>query len=336
MSEFLADYGLFLLKAATVAVLAGFFLVLARARQTLVEAGTLEVEPLNERFEAAADALREQVWDDAARKAERKRRRKAGKTRHDEARARVFVLRFDGDLMASAVSSLRHEITAVLDVARPDRDEVVLVLESPGGVVHGYGLAASQLARLRAAGLRLTVCVDKVAASGGYMMACVASEIVAAPFAVIGSIGVVAQIPNVHRLLKRHAVDVELLTAGEFKRTLTVLGENTPAGRAKFQQDLDETHGLFKAFVAEWRPSLDLARVATGEHWFGRQALTLGLVDTVGTSDDLLRRRAQEAMLLAVSWTRRRTLAQRLGLAASEGVDNLLMRWWQRGSRPLP
>ena len=336
MSEFLADYGLFLLKAATVAVLAGFFLVLARARQTLVEAGTLEVEPLNERFEAAADALREQVWDDTARKAERKRRRKAGKTRHDEARTRVFVLRFDGDLMASAVSSLRHEITAVLDVARPDRDEVVLVLESPGGVVHGYGLAASQLARLRAAGLRLTVCVDKVAASGGYMMACVASEIVAAPFAVIGSIGVVAQIPNVHRLLKRHAVDVELLTAGEFKRTLTVLGENTPAGRAKFQQDLDETHGLFKAFVAEWRPSLDLARVATGEHWFGRQALTLGLVDTVGTSDDLLRRRAQEAMLLAVSWTRRRTLAQRLGLAASEGVDNLLMRWWQRGSRPLP
>lgn len=336
MSEFLADYGLFLLKAATVAMLAGFFLVLARARQTLVEAGTLEVEPLNERFEAAADALREQVWDDAARKAERKRRRKAGKTRHDEARTRVFVLRFDGDLMASAVSSLRHEITAVLDVARPDRDEVVLVLESPGGVVHGYGLAASQLARLRAASLRLTVCVDKVAASGGYMMACVASEIVAAPFAVIGSIGVVAQIPNVHRLLKRHAVDVELLTAGEFKRTLTVLGENTPAGRAKFQQDLDETHGLFKAFVAEWRPSLDLARVATGEHWFGRQALTLGLVDTVGTSDDLLRRRAQEAMLLAVSWTRRRTLAQRLGLAASEGVDNLLMRWWQRGSRPLP
>ena len=226
-------------------------------------------------------------------------------------RRRVFVLDFHGDLRAMAVTTLREEVTAVLAVAKP-QDEVLVRLESPGGVVHGYGLAASQLARLREGGVKLTVAVDKIAASGGYMMACTADHIVAAPFAILGSIGVVAQIPNVHRLLQKHDIDVELHTAGEFKRTLTVLGENTEKGREKFREELEITHTLFKDFVHSQRPHLDIGKVATGEHWYGQQALTLGLCDELLTSDAWLVESAKEADLFEVKFEPMRNVSQRL------------------------
>jgi len=345
MLEWIADYGLFLAKGLTVAFLVALVLmVLSRARREGMgeglASGSLHVEALNDRYRAEADALRTLVWDDAAWKAERKARkakdkaaRKQGKSGDEAAapKARVFVLQFRGDLAASAVAHLRHEISALLAVAEAGRDEVVVLLESPGGMVHGYGLAASQLARIRDAGLQLTVCVDKVAASGGYLMACIASRLMAAPFAIIGSIGVVAQIPNIHRLLKKNDIDIELMTAGEYKRTLTMLGENTEAGRRKFQEDLDDTHVLFKDFVQQWRPQVDIAQAGTGEHWFGRRAIELRLVDELRTSDDYLRERAGDADLFALHWRMRKTLAQRLGMAAEEASDRLLMRWWQRG-----
>ena len=196
------------------------------------------------------------------RKAERAAHKAAA--RDGTARPRSFVCHFDGDLRASAVSELREAVTAVLAVATAD-DELIVVLESGGGTIHGYGLAASQLARVRERGVRLRVVVDRIAASGGYMMACVGDEVLAAPFAIIGSIGVVAQLPNFHRLLKKHDVDFEQVSAGEFKRTLTLFGENTDADRAKFQQEIEDAHALFKDFVARFRPALDLPRVATGE-----------------------------------------------------------------------
>lgn len=336
MLEWIAEYGLFLAKGVTIVVLIGLlFAGILRARREGmpgVQAGHLEVEALNERFQTEADALRSLVWDDQAWKAERKARKQRAKAerRSGESRPRVFVLQFQGDLAASATGSLRHEISALLAVAEAGRDEVVLLLESPGGMVHGYGLAASQLARVRDAGLRLTVCVDKVAASGGYLMACIADQLLAAPFAIIGSIGVVAQIPNINRLLKKHDVDIELMTAGEYKRTLTILGENTEDGRRKFQEDLDDTHALFKDFVGHWRPQVDLARAGTGEHWYGQRALALQLVDGLRTSDDYLRQRSQEAELFALHWQRKLSLAQRMGLSAEEAGDRLLLRWWQR------
>jgi serine protease SohB len=246
----------------------------------------------------------------------------------------LYVLDFKGSMDAHEVTSLREEISAVLAVASA-QDEVLLRLESPGGVVHGYGLAASQLERLRKGGIRLTVAVDKVAASGGYMMACVADRIVAAPFAIIGSIGVVAQIPNFHRLLKKNDIDVELHTAGQFKRTLTLFGENTEQGREKFREDLNETHELFKRFVHEQRPSLDIDSVATGEHWFGSQAKEKGLIDAIGTSDDLLIAELDNHEVNAVRYTRRKRLMDRFTGSAAESVDRLLLRWWQRGEKPL-
>lgn len=347
--EWLSAYGLFLAKGLTGVILLAILVRLitrSKAEGEGLQAGYLDVEALNDRYQAEADGLRTLVWDDAAWKQERKARKakaKADKAAQKAAassaadatsqKPRVFVLQFSGDLAASAVSHLRQEISALLAVAVPGRDEVVLLLESPGGVVHGYGLAASQLARIREAGVALTICVDKVAASGGYMMACLANRLLAAPFAIVGSIGVVAQIPNFHRLLKKNDIDVELMTAGEYKRTLTLLGENTDAGRAKFQQDIDETHRLFKNFVQQWRPQVDIDVVATGEHWFATQAIDLKLVDALQTSDDYLRHRANEADLFALHWRQRKTLGQKLGLAAEESADRVITRWWQRATQ---
>ena len=244
-------------------------------------------------------------------------------------RGRIFVLHFEGDIKASELSQLREEITAILQVAESG-DEVLVCLESPGGMVANYGLAASQLARLRNAGVHLTIAVDKVAASGGYMMACVADRILAAPFAMLGSIGVVAQLPNFNRLLKRHDVDFELFTAGEYKRTVTMFGENTVEGREKFQEDLEEIHALFQHFVAEFRPQLDIGKVSTGEVWFGQRALELGLVDELKTSDEYLTTRARDAELYQVEYKEKTNIAKKMGLAAQSGVESALMRLFSR------
>jgi len=214
---------------------------------------------------------------------------------------RTFVIHFDGDTAASGVDFLSVEISAVLTMAGSN-DEVVVCLESPGGMVHSYGLAASQMMRIRNKGIPLTAIVDRVAASGGYLMAAVANRILAAPFAVIGSIGVVAQIPNLHRLLKKNDVDVEVLTAGKYKRTLTLLGENTDEGREKFREELEDVHALFQEFVAENRPELDIEAVATGEAWYGKRALELKLVDGLATSDEYLIELCETRDVFEVTW----------------------------------
>lgn len=247
-----------------------------------------------------------------------------------EARARkknnqkVYVLDFKGDVQASAVENLREEITLILATAKAGCDRVVLRLESPGGMVHGYGLAAAQLVRLRDAGFHLTICVDKVAASGGYMMACIASEIISAPFAVVGSIGVVAQVPNFNRLLKEHNIDFELYTAGQYKRTVTMFGENTEEGKAKFEEELQQTHALFKHFVEKYRPQLNVEKVATGEHWYGEDALNLNLVDQLQTSDEYLLGLLPQHDVYVIQTRRKPTLGEKLGLQAAQVVESLI------------
>lgn len=318
MHEFIVEYGLFLAKTVTLLIAIGLLLgglatALHEARHQPPE--RLEVEPLNDRYQRLRDALSAEVLDPDSRKREHKLHKRQLKEQRKinakNPRKRVYVLDFDGDLQASAVTELREEITALLQLLRKE-DEVLLRLESEGGLVHAYGLAASQLKRLRDRGFPLTVAVDKVAASGGYLMACVADRIIAAPFAVLGSIGVVAQIPNLHRLLKKHEVDIELHTAGEYKRTLTLLGENTEAARAKFREELEDTHLLFKQFVSEHRPQVPIEQAATGEHWFGARALALQLVDQLRTSDDYLLDRADGADLYSVRFRRKKPLSERL------------------------
>nr|BFE89674.1 protease SohB [Pseudomonas brassicacearum subsp. brassicacearum] len=328
MEFFFIEYAGFLAKTVTLViailvVLASFAALRSKGRRK--STGQLQVSKLNDFYKGLRERLEQTLLDKDQLKALRKAEGKAEKGREEKnkdkpaAKPRVFVLDFDGDIKASATESLRHEITALLTLATP-KDEVVLRLESGGGMVHSYGLASSQLARIRQAGVPLTVCIDKVAASGGYMMACIGEKIISAPFAILGSIGVVAQLPNVNRLLKKHDIDFEVLTAGEYKRTLTVFGENTEKGREKFQEDLDITHELFKNFVSNYRPQLAIDEVATGEVWLGVAAQGKGLVDELKTSDEYLAERAKGAELYHLHYAERKKPAgthrhggQRLG-----------------------
>lgn len=329
--EFFLDYAGFLLRAVTVLVAVAIVLALVAGSRMRGkgEQGSLHLRSLNEFYQDLKHDLQAQLLDKKQLKELRKAEKAQAKQDKEQQQPRVFVLDFDGDIKASDTESLRHEVTALLSLATAD-DEVVVRLESSGGMVHSYGLAASQLARIRDAQIPLTICVDKVAASGGYMMACLGNKILSAPFAILGSIGVVAQLPNIHRLLKKHDIDVELLTAGEYKRTLTVLGENTEQGRAKFLQDLQTTHDLFKDFVAGYRPQLDMQKIATGEIWLGTQALELKLVDELKTSDAYLAERAQTAKLIALDYCQKKTLPERFGLAAGLTAESLVIRWWEK------
>ncbi|VXB02455.1 putative protease SohB [Enhydrobacter sp. AX1] len=251
---------------------------------------------------------------DLKKKENTKKTSKFGLFKNKVANKNCFVLDFYGDIKATEVQQLREEISTLLTVAQAE-DEVIVRLESSGGMVHAYGLAAAQLARIKEAGLHLTVCIDKVAASGGYMMACVADKILAAPFAVVGSIGVVAQVPNFHDLLEKHDIDVEVFTAGKYKRTVTVFGENTEEDKQKFQQELEETHKLFKDFVRKYRPSLDVEQVATGEHWYGEDAITRNLVDALQTSDSYILEKMTDSELYAIQSRQKPTIAQKLGIS---------------------
>lgn len=347
--DLIANYGLFLAKIITVVAAIGILvtIIVNVAGRKRHQRGELRLTNLSEQYQEMQEEMQVARLDSHQQKIWHKAEKKKHKLEAKQAKARakrgekvvsdkptLYVLDFKGSMDAHEVTSLREEITAVLAVVKPE-DEVLLRLESPGGVVHGYGLAASQLQRLRDNKVRLTVAVDKVAASGGYMMACVADKIIAAPFSIIGSIGVVAQVPNFHRLLKRNDIDVELHTAGQYKRTLTLFGENTEQGREKFREDLNETHLLFKQFVHDMRPSLDIDSVATGEHWYGTQALEKGLIDAVSTSDDLLINLMKNHEVINVHYTRRKKMVDRFTGSAANSVDNLLLRWWQRGEKPL-
>ncbi len=316
---FWLDIAAFALKAILiVAALGGLAALLVRLmRPGEAKRGEIRVRSLDARYDAMRDELNAHILDKKERKAlakARKREAKAAAKASSELPPgkRIYVLAFKGDLRASAVKRLAMEIDAVLTVARPELDEVVLRIESPGGTVTGYGLAAAQVTRLRERKIKVTASVDQVGASGGYLMACAADQIVAAPFALLGSIGVVAQVPNLHRLLKKNDIDFEEMTAGEFKRSVSVLGEITPAGREHFRGKLDTTHEAFKTFVQQCRPSLDIVQVANGDVWLATEAMGLGLVDAVSTGDELLFRARGEARLFEVTTEERKTLLQQV------------------------
>lgn len=327
MSEFLAAYGLFLAELATFALVLIVIVVLIASSRRRGHAEGLVVEHLNRQFEDSADGLKLAIEGKGrykkalkARQKERKREDKA-RGKDGSTKPRLFVLDFKGDLRASAAASLREEVSAVLRVAKPG-EQVLVRLENSGGTVHEHGFAASQLTRLKQHGLKLIVAVDKVAASGGYLMACVADRLIAAPFAIVGSIGVLAQLPNFHRLLEEKGVDFEQITAGRYKRTLTMFGENTDEGRAKLKEQVEEIHELFKAQIREHRPQVDVESVATGEHWHGVRALTLKLVDELKTSDDVLLEASKDHDLYHIAYKRRRSWQERI----LGGAESLLAR----------
>lgn len=332
MMEFLFEYGLFLLKVVT--VVAGIVVVIgvaaATSRRSSHQEG-LEVENLNRKYQSLASELKQAVMSKSDWKAEAKAQKAGDKAdaKRKENRPRAYVVDFKGDLKASAVRSLREEISAILDVAT-EQDQVVLRLENYGGVVHEHGLAASQLVRIRDRKIPLVVCVDKVAASGGYLMASVATRIVAAPFAILGSIGVIAQLPNFNRFMDSHGVDFEQITAGDYKRNVTMFGKNTDEDRAKLKEELEDVHSLFKAAVGEHRPNLDLDKVATGEHWYGTRAVELGLADELKTSDELLANLAGEWDMYRVVYKIKQPLQKRLMANVDSALEKLEASGWRR------
>ena len=331
MAEFFADYGLFLLKTLTIVIAIIVVMVAAAAAQRRASHEGLEVENLNKKYRKLADGLLKAVSTKEEQKKVAKARKREAKAqeKQEHSRPRSFVIDFKGDLKASAVASLREEVSAVLDVVTPG-DEIILRLENHGGIVHEHGLAASQLARIRDQDIPLIVCVDKVAASGGYLMACVGSRVYAAPFAILGSIGVLAQIPNFNRMLDNHGVDFEQVTAGQYKRTVTMFGKNTNEDRAKLQQELEDVHALFKDAVARYRPTLDLDKVATGEHWYGTRALDLGLADELKTSDEVLAGRAADRDLYHVTYKIKQPLQKRVLANVESAMDRVDAAGWRR------
>jgi serine protease SohB len=328
MLDALIQLGLFTAKSVVifiliVAILIAFFALLARSKHK--DKTRLMIKNLNKKYEETTETILAETLSKKQFKHYLKEKKLAEKAKQkaESETANIYVLNFHGDMKASSVSTLGDEITAVLNVAKP-KDEVVLRLESPGGVVHGYGLAAAQLLRIRARQIPLTITVDKVAASGGYMMACIANKILAAPFAIIGSIGVIVQLPNFHRLLQEKHVDFEQLTAGEYKRTLTLFGQNTEEGREKLQHEIEDIQQLFKNLITENRSQIDIEKVATGEHWLAKQALGLKLVDEIKTSDDYLLERSKSANLFEISYETKKPLLARLTSTAYAIREKLL------------
>jgi len=342
VGEFFFEYGLFSAKVITLVgvILAALitFLILFATRQR--ERESIEIVKINDKLNEMRELLESELLSKDERKILKKERKKKekedakllkkrAKEGHGEPlRPRIFVLRFNGDLHASEVNSLREAITAILMIAKPT-DEVFVILDSAGGLVHNYGLGASQLSRIRERHIPLVVSIDLVAASGGYLMASVANKIIAAPFAVVGSIGVLAQVPNFYRFLKKHDIDVEQHTAGQYKTTLTMLGEITAKGREKFQEELEETHELFKKFVQNYRPTLEIEKLATGEHWYGTQAIELKLIDELLTSDDYLLAKNEQADIFEVSYVIHETLTDKVSNILHGVTTRLLQRFFK-------
>lgn len=321
MSQALTQLAVFTAEAIVIValillVLIAFLALIGKSKEKLK--GHLAIKNLNKKYAEMKETLLAETLPKKLFKQflkEKKAENKA-KEKSTTATKNVYVLQFHGDVKASAVSSLREEITAILNIATP-QDEVVVRLESAGGMVHAYGLAAAQLERLRAKQIPLTIAVDKIAASGGYMMACIANKILASPFAIIGSIGVIVQLPNFNRALKNKNIDFEMHTAGEFKRTITVFGENTDEGRQKLQSEIEDIHGQFKELITKHRQQIDIQKVATGEHWLGQEALTLKLVDEIKTSDDYLMEQSLDATVYEISFETKKSFMSKFSGAAS-------------------
>lgn len=300
MMNFLTQYSLFALEALTI-VIAILLLVAGIFSIRQAPKSKLNVTSLNKDWDDLKVLMHKEVFGKRPKKIKKDKQLKPC----------LYILDFNGDIKATQVEQLREEISAVLTLATP-KDEVVLRLESPGGSVNGYGLAAAQLQRLRDKQIPLTICIDKIAASGGYLMACLGHQIIAAPFAIIGSIGVVAQMPNFHRWLQKNDIDVELLTAGEYKRTLTLFAENTDKGRKKFKEDLEQIHLSFKDYVLNNREQLDINQVSTGEHWLACEALNLRLIDKLQTSDEYITDKMQTHNIFKVSMHAKQTLIAKI------------------------
>jgi serine protease SohB len=323
--DLISNYGLFLLKTLTVLISILLILSFAVNSKRSKSDGSLEVTNINNELVTLEENIKKNILTSKEFKKFIKHRKKNLKMLNKK----LFVIDFKGNIKASEIISLRREISGII-LSHKKGDEVLLRLENSGGTVHEHGLAASQLKRIKDKKIPLTICVDKVAASGGYMMACVANKIISSPFAIIGSIGVLAQVPNFNKLLKNKGVDFEQHTAGNYKRTVTMFGENTDKDREKLGEQLEDIHMLFKDFIVSQRKNVDIEKVATGEYWYGKSALDLNLVDQIMTSDEYILSMKDRFDIIHIKYKPSKTFADKFAKVSSSLSGKILSAFSQK------
>ena len=323
--ELISNYGLFLLKTITIVVSIIIIISVIVNSKKNTAVGSLEVQSINKDLDSLEEAIKKNILP----KQEFKKFVKSKKKNSKKLSNKIFVIDFKGNIKASEIISLRREISGIL-LSFKKGDEVLLRLENSGGTVHEHGLAASQLKRIRDKNIPLTICVDKVAASGGYMMACVANKIVASPFAIIGSIGVIAQVPNFNKLLKNKGVDFEQQTAGNYKRTVTMFGKNTDKDRKKLKEQLEDIHSLFKEFIKNNRRNLDVEKVSTGEYWYGKDALKLKLIDKILTSDEYIISMKDRFEIVRIKYKPAKSISDKLSKLSTNISSKLFQKFEQK------
>ncbi|CAB3976441.1 protease SohB [Candidatus Azoamicus ciliaticola] len=316
MANILTDYTIFFLKIITIIILLLLTIITCLIIIKNKDNKYIEIKNINKKY----ITLKKMFLSEILKKTEKKniikninKEEKIIKTKN------LFILNFNGDINASDINNLK-DILSILILNKKYVDEVLIKLTSNGGIVTNYGLAATQLKRLKNENINLTISIDTIAASGGYMMACVANKIIASHFSIIGSIGVLGIIPNINKMLNKNNIEIEYHTSGKYKKTLSVIGENTEIGRKKFIESLENTHFLFKNFVKENRSQINIDEIATGEYWYGIDALKLNLIDKIQTSDEYIMENLNNTKIYEIKLNEKTNIKNKI----KENIHNIL------------
>lgn len=312
MENILTSYAIFFLKIITIIILLLTTIIICLILITNKDNNYIKIKNINKKY----ITLKKLFLSKISKKIERKnliKEENLTKTKN------LFVLHFNGDINASDINNLK-DILSIIILNKTHVDEVLIKLTSNGGIVTNYGLAASQLKRLKNENINLTISIDTIAASGGYMMACVANKIIASHFSIIGSIGVLGIIPNINKILTKNNIEIEYHTSGKYKKTLSIIGENTEIGRKKFIESLENTHFLFKNFVKENRSQINIEEIATGEYWYGVDALKLNLIDKIQTSDEYIIENLNNANIYEIKLSEKINIKNKI----KENIHNIL------------
>lgn len=198
--------------------------------------------------------------------------------------AHVARVRIDG-----LITGKQETLDLLREIEKSKAQAVVLRINSGGGTTSGSEALYNGVRQL-AAKRPVVAIIDGVGASGAYMAALGAERIVANGSAIVGSVGVIAQVPNVSKLLETLGVKVESVRSSPLKAMPSGVEPTSPEARVALEQTVADTYRWFRALVGE-RRKLDgdaLAGVADGRVFTGRQALELKLIDALGNESDAI------------------------------------------------
>jgi protease IV len=191
--------------------------------------------------------------------------------------------------ISGVITGDKRTLEMIERVAKSNASAAIIRIDSPGGTVSGSEALYDALRALSARKPVVAV-VDGMAASGGYVAAVAADRIIARQTAIVGSIGVLMQYPNVGKLLENWGVRVESIKSAPLKAAPSGFEPTSPEARAAIQRVIDDNFDWFKALVKTRRAMNDaeVAAVSDGRVHSGRQGLGLKLVDSIGSENDAL------------------------------------------------